>query len=181
MRPGMAFATAITAAQQPPTLQRAKGRGAMSGKGDKYLDYEVHGEGIDSIRSGFDELGMPPERRDEAFQIVREVLSANQVQTFRWYKTPGTNELACYWDDAPVNMLWVTVGEVHIDVSTPRPARSITWQKQGGQYVGWLLPGADAGTGGGTKKTEVATVLCPETFIRNPVGTVCPTCEVVHG
>lgn len=153
----------------------------MTPKGNKYLDYEIHGEGLDSIRAGFGELGMPLERRDVALRIIREVLDANGVQVFRWYKTPGTNELCCYWDDADVNMLWVTPGDVHIEASTPRPARPPNWQKQDGKYIGWLLPGANAGTGGGQWHVEVATVLCPETFLYIPAGSECPNCEFIHG
>ncbi len=57
---------------------------------------------------------MPAARRDEAMTVVREVLEANSVVDFHWYKTRGTRELACYWDDAAQNLLWVTVNKVHI-------------------------------------------------------------------
>ena len=154
------------------------------GKGDANKRYAVHGDGLDSIREGFDHLGMPDYRRGEAFRVVSEVLAANDVVDFRWYKTDGTNELACYWDDQPSNVLWVTSSEVHIPADrgrVQRPARAVNWQKEGGARVGWLLPGAERGTGGGRREPEAAAVLCPETFIRQPVGSVCPTCDVVHG
>jgi hypothetical protein len=65
------------------------------GKGDQHRRYAIHGDGIDSIRAGFDEIAMPSERRNEAVKIISEVLDANDVQEFRWYKTPGTDELCC--------------------------------------------------------------------------------------
>ncbi len=153
----------------------------MRGKGSTYRNYPIHGDSLASIREGFAELAMPRERWDEAYKLLSEVLETNQVSVFRWYKTAGTNELSCYWDDASVNMVWVTAGDVHIAADTPRPSRPTTWQKAGGSYVGWLLPGAHAGTGGGLREPEIAGVLCPETFVRNPLGTLCPTCEVIHG
>ena len=157
------------------------------GKGDINRQYAVHGDDLESVREGFRVLGMPEHRRAEAFQIVDEVLAANQVVDFRWYKTDGHNELACYWDDQPANTLWVTASKVHIPsdtASVTRPERPTDWQKEGqeeaGAYVGWLLPGAERGTGGGPRESEIATVLCPETYIRQPARTICPTCEVVH-
>ena len=59
----------------------------MTPKGNKYLDYDIHGEGVDSIRAGFGELGMPHERRDEALRIVRghvKVLAGGQEKSSRW-------------------------------------------------------------------------------------------------
>jgi hypothetical protein len=176
---GRAFAVTRATTGEALTLGGAR-RPGVGAKGEHHKTYAIHGDGIDSIRAGFDKLAMSAERRNEAIKIIREVLDANHVRVFRWYKTPGTNELSCYWDDADVNMLWVTPGDVHIEASTSRPARSPNWQKQNGKYIGWLLPGANAGTGGGVKEAEVATVLCPETFLHIPVGSVCPTCEIVH-
>lgn len=115
----------------------------MMGKGDINRQYAVHGDDVESIREGFRELAMPEHRRADAFRIVGEVLAANQVVDFRWYKTDGTNELACYWDDQPVNTLWVTASEAHIPSDTTRvtrPDRPTDWQKEDGAYVGWLLP-----------------------------------------
>ena len=152
----------------------------MSDKGDYHRTYEIHGDGLESIWRGFAELGMPQGRQAEAFAIVSEVVEANRAAGFRWYKTPGTNELACYWDGATVNMLWITAGEAHIAADTARPERALTWSKQDGAYVGWLLPGADGGTGGGPKKVEVAKVLCPVTYLWQPAGQPCLECEVVH-
>jgi hypothetical protein len=152
----------------------------VGGKGEHHRTYALHGDGIDSIHAGFDELAMPFERRNEAVEIISEVLAANHAQVFRWYKPPGTNELSCYWDDADVNMLWVTPAAVHIDASTPRPARAPTLTKQDGKYIGWLLPGAIVGTGGAVKNPVTAQALCPETFIRQPAGSICPACEISH-
>jgi hypothetical protein len=149
-------------------------------KGDAYTCYSVHGDSIDSLAEGFIALGMPASRRSAASQIVREVLKVNNVTVFRWYKTEGTNELSCYWDDAKVNMLWVTSTDVHIERDTRRPERAHDWDKQDGKYIGWLLPGAERGTGGGRRASEVATVLCPESFIRQPLGSTCPTCDAIH-
>jgi hypothetical protein len=156
---------------------------SMSGKGNANRRYRVHGDGVDTIRNGFAELAMPEHRRPEALAIVREVLGANDAINFRWYKPDGTNELACYWGDHPYNVLWVTASEVHIPSDTSRvrrPKRSVDWQKEEGAYVGWLLPGAERGTGGGPRNSEVETVLCPDTYIRQPAGTLCPRCDVVH-
>jgi hypothetical protein len=150
-------------------------------KGDAYRRYPIHGNTVESLTEGFDALCMPESRRSQAMQIVREVLKANGVSVFRWYKTERTNELACYWDDADVNKLWITPTEVHVECRTPRPERALTWDKEGGKYVGWLLPGAERGTGGGARTVEMPTVLCPETFLRQPAGSICPTCEVSHG
>lgn len=152
----------------------------MTGKGERHKSYALHGDGLESIHAGFDDIGMPGERRGEAMKIISEVLDANGVQDFRWYKPPATDELACYWDSAAINMLWVTAGEVHVDVTTSRPPRPLTWQKQDGKYVGWLLPGAVPGAGGAAKQPTTPTVLCPETFIHNPAGTICPTCDIIH-
>ena len=155
-----------------------------TGKGDANRRYAVHGDGLASIRDGFNELAMPEHRRAEAFSIVSEVLAANRVVDFRWYRTEVTNELACYWDDQPTNVLWVTPSEVHIPAErgrVTRPPRPVNWEKEDGAYVGWRLPGAERGTGGGRRKPELATVLCPQTFIRQPAGSVCPDCDCVHG
>lgn len=152
----------------------------MNEKGDKYLEYNVHGDGIDSIQTGFDEIGMPRNRHNEAIAIIREVLQANNATNFRWYKPPATDELSCYWEGARINMLWVTPIDVHVDVDTPKPDRKTNWEKQDGQYVGWLLPGANAGAGGGPKHANIPTVLCPKEFIHIPAGVQCPYCEVEH-
>ena len=107
----------------------------MIGKGDVNRQYAVHGDDVDSIREGFRELGMPEHRRAEAFRIVGEVLAANQAVDFRWYKTDGTNELACYWGDQSANTLWVTASEAHIPSDTARvtrPGRPTDWQKEDG-------------------------------------------------
>jgi len=53
--------------------------------GNRKQQNQVHDD-LESIREGFVELGMPEHRRAEAYQIVSEVLAANQVVDFRWYK-----------------------------------------------------------------------------------------------
>jgi hypothetical protein len=46
--------------------------------------------------------------------------------------------------------------------------------------VGWLLPGAVRGVGGGPQRPKAAEVRCPETFVWQPAGSVCPDCDVLH-
>ena len=122
-----------------------RGVNVSMGKGDANRRYAIHGDGLASIRAGLNVLAMPQHRRAEAFSIVSEVLGANRVVEFRWYKTDGHNELACYWDDQPTNVLWVTPRKVHIPAArgnVTRPTRPVTWEKDDGEYVGWLLPEA---------------------------------------
>lgn len=125
---------------------------------------------------------MPGDRRQAALTIVHEVLATNDVQDFYWYKPKRTPELSCYWDDADRNLLWVTSIGVHVrnDPSVELPARPTNWSKEDCKYVGWLLPGGEAGTGGGRTKTLVPEVLCPETHLRVPAGQLCPDCEILH-
>lgn len=57
-------------------------------------------------------------------------------------------------------MLWVTSAEVHVVSDEDRvalPDRPLTWQKENGAYVGWLLPGAVAGTGKGRRETAAGS------------------------
>src|SRR5262245_20154657 len=112
------------------------------GKGDTNLGYDVHGVGHESIAAGFRGLARPERRIPEAFKIVEEVLVANGVVDFRWYKPRATDELCCYWDDHDTNVLWITASAVFVvnDVArVARPTRPTTWQKEAGTYVGWLL------------------------------------------
>ena len=156
----------------------------MAGKRARNQTYEIHGGDTESLHRGFDAIGMPERRRSAAIEIVTEVLAANDVKDFYWYMPPTTPEVSCYWDDATRNLLWVTAGEVHVtnDPSVLRPPRPTTWSKASGDYVGWLLPGADASTGGGAlpKPHEVETALCPVSFVHQPAGVLCPDCEIVH-
>jgi hypothetical protein len=156
----------------------------VNGKGDANKRYRVHGDGVDSLRAGFHEIGMPENRRGEARAIVREVVEANDVREFRWYKTEGKDELCCYWDDHAANVLWITPNNVHIKADTSlvrRPQRTATWREdRDGGGVGWLLPGADRGAGGGRLRPKAADVRCPVTYIWQPAGTVCSSCDVVH-
>jgi hypothetical protein len=128
---------------------------------------------------------MPENRRREALVIVREIVEANDVREFRWYRTEGKPELCCYWDHHPANVLWITPTNVHINSDTRlvrRPQRPTNWSEDrddGG--VGWSLPGSERGTGGGRHKPKAVEVLCPVAFVRLPVGSVCPECDVVHG
>lgn len=155
----------------------------MAPKGDAHRGYAVHGDSVDTIRAGFDSIGMLAHRQAEAQSIVREVVEANGVVDFRWYKPDDTPELCCYWDDLDRNVLWVTVANVHIpmDRGPVQPERPLTWSKEAGAFVGWLLPGAESGSGGGGRpKLRVAEVRCPVTFILQPAGQPCPDCEIVH-
>lgn len=154
----------------------------MAARGDRYLTYEMHGSGVDSLPAGLAHLAMTTTRQRAAQDLVAEILALNGGDQFVWYIPPATPELSCYWGGAPTNLLWITNVGVHIKtdgpvVPLPRPT---TYEKQGGDYVGWLLPGAEAGTGGGPKRPEVAWVLCPATSLRQPVGQVCSDCEIVH-
>ena len=91
------------------------------------MSHLIHGDGLESIRTGFDELAMPSNRRNDAYALVAEVLKVNEAVVFCWYKTKGTEELACYWDDHETNVLWVTVGHVHIQkdsASVRRPTEA---------------------------------------------------------
>lgn len=155
----------------------------MPGKRTQNWSYAVHGEGISSLTPGFDEIGMPAHRRTAAVEIIREVLTANGASDFYWYKPPATEELCCYWDDATRNLMWINAGELHV-ISEPSivalPARPVTYRKQDGDLVGWLLPGAEAGAGGGPRKPTVPTVLCPDQFIEVPAAAECPYCEIRH-
>jgi len=116
--------------------------GARLSKADRYLAYGCHGEGLGSLSVGFDYIKMPDERREEALNIISDVMRANDAHEFRWYKTDRMRELSCYWDEAEINMMWIGPGQVHIAASTPRPSRPVTWINAGGTAVGWLLPGA---------------------------------------
>lgn len=145
-------------------------------------DYDIHGNGVRSLIDGFEALRMPESRRAAVLDLVRAVVDVNQATGFRWYKTDGTDELACYWDGAHRNTLWITRSEIHMrkdeDVAK-RPPIPTTWQKDGGHFVGWLLPGAVRGAGGGPRRYEPKTVLCPNCFINIPAGTECPDCGFV--
>lgn len=155
----------------------------MAGKRDQNQKYKVHGEGISTLGRGFDEIGMPEYRRSTAVTIVQEVLAANDAIDFYWYVPPATEEVCCYWDDAEKNQLWINPGELHVekdDLRITRPARPVTYSKQNNDYVGWLLPGSQGGTGGGPQKAKIASVLCPATFLHVPAGVPCAECDIVH-
>jgi hypothetical protein len=152
----------------------------MVKKGDLHRKYAVHGDGVESLRIGFGELGMLPSRQEAALAIARDVAQANGAAAFRWYKPPATDELCCYWDDAAVNQMWISTSEVHVAAWTSRPDRPLTWQTEDRAYVGWLLPGAEARSGGGSVKALVAEVVCPSSFVLHPQGTECPMCDIVH-
>lgn len=156
----------------------------MNGKGEANKRYRVHGDGFNSLTAGFQEIGMPEVRRGEALAIVREVAEANDVREFRWCKTEGKDELCCYWDNHEVNVLWITATNVHIraDISlVGRPQRTTTWREdRDGGGVGWLLPGADRGAGGGRQRPKAAELRCPVTYLWQPAGAVCPSCDTVH-
>ena len=155
----------------------------MAGKRSKNQSYDVHGEGVASLVRGFNEIGMPEHRRVVALEIVREVLAVNAAADFYWYCTHSDSEICCYWDDADQNQMWInTTGVLLLDDESlaKRPERTRTYFMGEGRLSGWLLPGAEMGSGGGTQTREIPTVTCPETFLLLPVGSICPDCEVVH-
>jgi len=121
----------------------------MEPKSNKNTDYSFHGNDVDSMKVGFEQIGMPHHRWDEAISIVNEVREANGVRSFRWYKVENTDELACYWDDATKNLLWVQRHEVHVLKEVSLPARPVDYTRDDGELIGWLLPGGSTGTGGG--------------------------------
>lgn len=101
----------------------------------------------------------------------------------RWYMTEGKDELCCYWDDLAANVLWITANNVRVKADTSlveRPQRATTWKEADGSGVGWLLPGAERGTGGGRQRPKAAEVRCPVTNVSHPAGTDCPHCDEVH-
>jgi hypothetical protein len=152
----------------------------MPPKGDAHRSYLVHGDGLDSISTGLIAIRMPEHRRHVALALTREVARVNHARHFRWYKTPGKDELCCWWDEHEANVLWVWQGNVHVKPgAVTAPTRPTDWIGHDG-HVGWLLPGAQRGSGGGPRRAEPGQVVCPVTFIAHPVGTECPDCEVVH-
>jgi hypothetical protein len=152
----------------------------MAPKGDRHQSYDVHGEGLDTLPEGLSAIGMPELRRAEALRLVRQVATANNARVFRWYKTAGKDELCCWWDELEFNVTWVWPNRVNIKTgAVTLPDRPIDWVGADGN-VGWLLPGAVAGTGGGPRHTSTPTTICPATYIAQPVGSECPDCEVVH-
>ncbi|MGH9211710.1 MAG: hypothetical protein ACRD2C_13650 [Acidimicrobiales bacterium] len=158
---------------------------AATGKGNTNTRYKVHGDGVASLTvSGFDVLAMPEHRRAEATAIVKEIIETNEIRDFKWYRTGGKDELCCYWGDHPMNTMWVTANNVHVlaDTSLVRrpPSRRITWKDQQGVCIGWLLPGADQGSGGARRNARMDEIVCPETFLRQPAGSVCEECEIVR-
>jgi hypothetical protein len=155
----------------------------VNGKGDANKRYRVHGDGVDPLTTGFNEIRMPQHRQREALAIVREVAAANGVRSFHWYKYESKAELCCYWDHHTANVLHITPTNVHIRADTSqirRPPRAITWRDRDGMAVGWLLPGADPGAGGGRRRPIAAKERCPVTYMWLPAGSICPDCDVVH-
>lgn len=155
----------------------------VNGKGDANKRYRVHGDGVESLWTGFEEIGMPEHRRSAALAMVREVVDANNVREFRWYKTEGKDELCCYWDDLALNVLWISANNVHFKADESlvrRSPRTTDWVEHDGSAVGWLLPGGERGAGGGRQRPKVAEVRCPETYMLHPAGTVCPDCDIEH-
>lgn len=154
----------------------------MVASGDRYQIYDVHGRGVDTVPTGCAALAMSDTRQRAVVEIVSELLVLNDAERFVWYLPPATPELSCYWGGAATNLLWITTGAVHIKRNGPviQRLRPFNYQKADGDHVGWLLPGAEAGTGGGPKRREVATVLCPASSLQQPAGQLCPDCEIVH-
>jgi hypothetical protein len=136
----------------------------VNGKCDANKRYRVHGDGVDTLAADLDEIRMAEPRLSEALAIVREVDAANGVRSFRWYKYESKDELCCYWDGHMANVLWITPTNVHIQADSAlvrRPNRTVTWRDRDGVCVGWLLPGADAGAGGGRSRPKAAKCAAP--------------------
>lgn len=144
-------------------------------------EHAVNGD-FEALREGFAAIGMPQERWAEASAIVREVLDANGASGFRWYKPDRTDELACTWVGVGQNALWIAGNNVHVSPATTGvtlPSRPLTYSKENGA-VGWLLPGASTGTGGGRRRPGVRWIACPVTQELQPAGSECPDCSTVH-
>lgn len=155
----------------------------MAGRRSGNQTYDVHGEGVASLVRGFDELGMPEHRRAAALEVVREVVAVNAVTDFYWYCIRSGSEICCYWDDADQNQMWINTTGIVLreDQSLAKlPERTRDYVLDEGRLAGWLLPGAETGTGGGPQTRAIPTVNCPETFLPVPVGSKCPDCDVVH-
>lgn len=158
----------------------------MAAKGDAHLDYDLHGETVESMRSGFEAIGMPPYRWPEALSIISEVLAANDAARFRWYKVPQKAELPCWWGDAERNLLWVWANNVHTAAPDGEPIirmppRRVDYRTdEGFPRRGWLLPGGTTGTGGGPPKPAARQVRCPATTMLVPEGQTCSHCDEVH-
>ena len=148
-------------------------------KGTSNEDYEVHGNGAETLAEGLRVLSMPEHRRKAALELVREILAVNQATEFRWYMPEKTEQILCYWDDQPRISVWIERSNIHMrkDETVARlPAIPTTWSKSGDYKVGWLLPGAESGAGGGPRKAEPKEVLCPNCFLLIPVETDCFEC-----
>jgi hypothetical protein len=143
--------------------------------------YEFEG-GLDTLRQGFEAIGMPRERWEDALAIVAEVLDANAAVDFSWYKPDRTGELACTWAGVGQNAMWVGPNNVHVAPATTHvvlPKRALNYSKENG-VVGWLLPGATTGSGGGRRAPATRWVRCPTTQEPQPAGSTCPDCMIVH-
>ena len=144
-------------------------------------DHQLAGR-LEDLNNGFAAIDMPRERWTEAVAIVREVLKANDAVGFRWYKPDRTGELACTWAGVGQNALWIGPNNVHVapaSTGVVLPPRATTYSKQNGA-VGWLLPGAITGSGGGPRSPATKWIACPATQELQPAGTECPDCLTVH-
>lgn len=130
-------------------------------KGDTYRQYDLHGEGVDTM--DFDAIGMPSHRHAAACEAVKSIVAANNTQHLVWYKVPNTAEIAAYWEGCDTNKLWVEQGNVHVDpdVEFPLP---VTGHKGGVQPM-HHLPGVTPGSGGGPiKGSTEAPMPCQKCF-----------------
>jgi hypothetical protein len=155
----------------------------VAGTESRNQGYAVHGEDVASLVRGFNEIGMPEQRMAAALEIVREVTAVNAVSDFYWYCTPSTSEICCYWNDAEQNQMWINTTGVVLreDGSLAKlPERARDYFLRADRLAGWLLPGAEMGSGGGPPKRDIPPVNCPVTFFPMPAGSLCPDCEVVH-
>jgi hypothetical protein len=149
-------------------------------KRDINHSYSVHGDDVASMTRGFMEIGMPSSRHAAALEIVRDVMVANKAREIRWYVTHVPLEVCGYWDAAEQNQMWIWPGVVAVLAILDRPLKPINYSRGEGELVGWLLPGGEAGAGGGPRRKAMGSIRCPKSGIRQPVGSVCPDCDVIH-
>jgi hypothetical protein len=172
---GLAVFSRVVDTERPERRRRDRSSysAEVAGKRSKNQSYDVHGEGAASLVRGFDEVGMLEHRRAAALDIVREVVAVNAATDFYWYCTPSDSEICCYWDDADQNQMWINPTGVVLreDESLAKlPERPRDYFLGADRLAGWLLPGAEMGSGGGPQRREIPTV-----------GSICPDCEVMHG
>ena len=122
-----------------------------------YDTYEVHGSGVETLRTGLTAIGMPEHRRRAAIDAVRAIVAAEGISGFCWYKVPNTKEVAAYWTGCGKNMLWIEPGNVHVHPDVAFPL-TVTGLKSGYQPM-HHLPGANPRPDARRSSQNVATPL----------------------